>query len=678
MSRPLGFFIGLGLACISWNGCAVAETPSREQELAMAQDRRAAGDRMRALALCEDVLQRWPGDAKAQRLQIQLLSEMGAAGQAEYLARQLSEPLPPEDMAKLQADLAAHQTRWARAMPADTRQPYLEADRAVATEDHAIGEYGQLPGMVERLGTDRLIAYEQATLSRPAVRDYDAMQKAGSRLPPYAELSVADALLQQRRPEQAIPLYESGIKYEPGPYPDDQTDPRVELMYAYFEAGRERRAMAWIDQSSAKEPIWLPRPGSTLPRSNRHKAEEDLNAALIRDYTWQYREAWERIEGMRAQAPMDAALWRALAKVERDRGWPRRAEDTLVAAAGIDPDDTQTRLEAIDSWRDLNDFARVEPALRDLESIAPRDSHVQTTRQDWDRQRGWQFDLEYDRGKGGTSTFGDYDHETQATLQSPLLDDFWRVYGITRFAGASLEEGHAERDRAGLGLRAYVRDLEAYVQALPGFGSKSPGTALEAGLKWSPSDYWNFGADWSNKGDVDVPLRASYYRVTAHSLDVNAEWRASEMTSVKLTGSHDSFSDGNHRNGWQLEGVQRLYTATFFTFDGGVQLGTSRNQLTTVPYYSPARARWGMLTGRLENLLYQRYESAWRQRIDVAVGPYQERFYGQSWAASVRYGQIFKPRGGLAFGWGLSWNSQPYDGRREARVMLDLTMHWGE
>jgi biofilm PGA synthesis protein PgaA len=46
--------------------------------------------------------------------------------------------------------------------------------------------------------------------------------------------------------------------------------------------------------------------------------------------------------------------------------------------------------------------------------------------------------------------------------------------------------------------------------------------------------------------------------------------------------------------------------------------------------------------------------------------------------ASVRYGQVFQPRAGIRLGWGIGWHNQPYDGRREHRVVLDLTLHWGE
>jgi biofilm PGA synthesis protein PgaA len=46
--------------------------------------------------------------------------------------------------------------------------------------------------------------------------------------------------------------------------------------------------------------------------------------------------------------------------------------------------------------------------------------------------------------------------------------------------------------------------------------------------------------------------------------------------------------------------------------------------------------------------------------------------------ATVRYGQVLQAREGLRLGWGIGWHNQPYDGRREHRFVLDLTLHWGE
>lgn len=634
---------------------------------------------MEALRACEAILQRWPNDPDALACRVRLLSELGAAGRALELARSLPVPLARAEMARLEADAAAHQTRWSEAMPADTRHPYVEADRAVALENAAVDRYRQIqddaPATVR---ADRAVAHGHAWLSAQAVHDHDAMRTDGVPLPSYAAAAIAYALLRQRQPERAIPLFEEAIRADPGPYAQDQVDPRIGLAYAYVEAGRYRDATRLIDQVADNEPAWLSQHGTAIMQSNAHKADAAVTAAQLRQEAWLYRDAWRRLEALRAEAPASAAIWQELAVVERARGWPRRSEDTVMGAVGLDPDSPSARLGAIEDWRELDDFARVEPALREVEAVAPRDPAVQLARQSWDRQHGWQFDLSHTDGHGGSANFGDADHETEATLQSPLMADHWRLYGITRYATASIPEGEVTRESLGMGLRGYARGLEAYVQALPSLDSHSHRTALEAGLRWFPSDYWTYALDWSTTGDQDVPLRAHYYGVTAHSLNASVQWRASEQGSIKVDANAVRFSDGNRRYGWDAAWTQRAYTAPWFTVDAGVEAGATRNSRTEVPYYSPSCARWAAATGRLENMLYQRYERTWQQRVDLSLGSYDECRHGSGLMASVRYGQSYAPRGGLSFGVGIGWSTQPYDGRQDNRVMLDLTLHWGE
>jgi len=671
---------GRGAGCVALATLALAvgtaslqASPANARDALLAQARlqHENGHRLEALAACEDLLHRWPADADALRLRIELLAELGAAGRALELARQLRTPLPAAQLARIEADAAAHQTRWAQAMPADTRRPYVEADQALA-------EHGTTAADDAIANADRMIALARASRSRDAVDAFHTLRRRGGTLPAYADAPVADALLQQRQPEQAIPLYQEAARAHAGPYPEAEADPRIGLAHAYLEAGRHREARQWIDGVAAAEPAWLPSPGSVRPRANPHKVEADLAAAQVRQHTWLYRDASERLHKLRMEGPANASVWNQLAELERARGWPRRSEDTLMGAAGLDPDDTSVRIGAIDTWRELGDFPRVEPAMQELEAVLPRDPQVQLTRQAWDRQRGWQFDLEHDRGRGGAANFGDADHETQATLQSPLLDDRWRVYAITRLAAANLPEGQTQRERLGVGIRGYARGLEAYVQALPAVGADTRRTAVEAGLRWLPNDHLTYGLDWSNTGDIDVPLRAHYYGVTAHSLNTSVQWRASELSAIKLNANADRYSDGNRRYGWEAAWTQRAYTAPWFTVDGGLQASATRNSRNDVAYYSPSCARWVALTGRLENMLYERYERSWRHQLELSFGSYDECRYGSGWMASARYGQQWAPRGGLTFGWGIGWNSQPYDGKRDNRVMLDLTVHWGE
>lgn len=679
LAASIAVALGGSVCCRAADAASAMASTSRETLIAQARDLQARGRRIEALSVCEALLRRWPADPAAGLLRVHLLSELGAATQALQLARSLDPPLAPGEMARLEANAAAHQATWAAWVNENPHLPYAEADRAVQSLQQTTEHYDErVPGLGERLAADRLMAYAQAQRSAEAAREFDRMRQSGHVVPGYAQIAAANALLEVRRPEAAIPLFEEAIRNRPGVYAESESDPRIGLMYAYLEAGRSRDALALIDKMSSSQPAWLPSPGSSKPVPNPHRSEAELSAAQARLYLELLADASQRVDGLILRAPANATYWREQARVQRARGWPRESEDADATAAGLDPEDLGAKLGAVDAWREIGDFAPVEPSLREVEAIMPRDQQVIETRREWDRQRGWQFDIEHERGQGGETRFGNDDHETQATLQSPLLDDHWRVYALAQLADASLEQGHAQRDRAGLGTRYYTRDLEAYVQLLPGVGGQAHGTAWESGVRWNANDYWLFGAAWSNKGDTTVPLQAGYEGVTATTWNANAHWRASELTSIGIDTTRSRFTDHNRRTDWQADLQQRLHTAPFFTLDGGVEIGQTRNDLGSVSYYSPSRARWATLSGRLKSALYQRYETQWRQQVDVAVGTYQERSYQTGWMASVQYGQVFTPRAGHSFGWSVGWASQPYAGRRESRVTLDLKMHWGE
>ena len=113
------------------------------------------------------------------------------------------------------------------------------------------------------------------------------------------------------------------------------------------------------------------------------------------------------------------------------------------------------------------------------------------------------------------------------------------------------------------------------------------------------------------------------------------------------------------------------------TWDGGVEIGSSHNSEVDRPYFNPTEDRSYALTSVFQNTLSQYEDRSWTERVDIAVGGYVERNYSTGLLLSARYGQMYQPRAGLRLGWGLAWHYQPY-GRYESRVVLDLSMHWGE
>ncbi|NID14322.1 poly-beta-1,6 N-acetyl-D-glucosamine export porin PgaA [Luteibacter yeojuensis] len=656
---------------------AADHAAERDALMATARQERDAGHRVDALAHCQAVLERWPGDREAQALNVALLTELGASTRAGELAASLQPGLSMAERNRLGADRVAEEIRWADGEPADPFHPYVEADKSVE-DARRVADDPQLPSdLRRRAGFDLLVALSRAGRPDEAVARYDALHAQGVSLPPYVERAAADALLAKRRPAEAAALYEDSIAKDPGPYDPSESEPRIGLMYAYLESGQTQKAFRTIDELASKETPWIRVPGSALPIQNPRKLDADLNAAAVRDYVDMHADAYARLEPLHREAPANAQLRSELGMTELARGWPRRALDDFDIALTLDPREAGAYVGKANASRVLDDYAPVDAYLAAARSLAERSPRVDRAQASWDRERGWQFDVEAERGKGSSPDFGDRDGSTQATIASPLIDNHWRVIALGRYSTADLPEGNVRRSRAGVGIRAYTRGLEAYVQALPSTDRYVGKTAIEAGFDWSLSDRWAWSADYSTAGD-DTPLRAQFYGISAKTLDTTVTWRVSELTQARLGLSRDDFSDGNRRTGWLASIVRRMHTSPNLALDGGVELGGSMNTRTDRPYFNPRRDWSYALTGRLENVLGQFYERSVTQRIDAAVGQYAERGYATGWMASLRYGQIVQTGPGFHVGWGIGWHNQPYDGRREHRVVLDLTLHWGE
>jgi biofilm PGA synthesis protein PgaA len=659
-------------------GQGVAQTATDPASLlALARTEHAAGRRVEALAYCQEVLARWPNNLDARQLNIVLLSELGASTRALELASTLPPSTEHAERERLAADYDAHEERWARGEPSDPHHPYAEADKAVADIQHLANDRSAPADIRQRARMDMLAALDQSDRAGEVLVAYAPMKQQGIQLPPYAEQAVADAMMQKHRPNEAIALYEDSIRRDPGPYDPSETDPRIGLAYAYLDAGRTHDALATINALAASEARWLHLRDVGGAVQNQRKVDADTSAAGIAQDEGLLSLAHARLAAMSAEAPGSADLRRQLAMAELARGWPRRALETLNIANTLDERDASAALDEAEAHRALYDYADVQSDLDQAQQEAGRSGRVQDAQAAWDRDSGWQFDLTHDNGRGNSPDYGDRDEETMATLASPLIDDHWRVLALAQYASAALPEGDVSRERAGLGLEGYLHGLQFYLQALPAADRFVRRTAFGAGFNWAISDHWSLSTDWSSAGN-DVPLRAQYYGITGNTLSTALQWRASELTSARLDVYRDRFSDGNVREGWLADVVQRLHTGSNFTWDGGVEIGGSHNSETDRPYFNPSEDHSYALTSTLQNVLRQYDDRSWTQRVDLAVGEYAERNYSTGLLVSARYGQVFQPHAGLRFGWGLGWHYQPYDGRYESRLVLDLTMHWGE
>ena len=124
--------------------------------------------------------------------------------------------------------------------------------------------------------------------------------------------------------------------------------------------------------------------------------------------------------------------------------------------------------------------------------------------------------------------------------------------------------------------------------------------------------------------------------VYANNVQVYGRWRASEASEWMLTVAPSHFSDGNDRLEGGIAGVQRIYTAPHLKADLLVDLWSSRNSRTDVPYYSPRADLTVLPSARLTHTLYRRYGTAWEQQFLAGAGTYSQQaahsqFGSQAW-----------------------------------------------
>ena len=524
--------------------------------LALARQERAVGHRIEALAYTQDVLARWPDNLEARELNVRILSELGAAARAKELAANL--PDVAQKM-RLAADYYASEVRWARDEPANPHRPYDEADKAAADIEKLANDPNAPADIRERARMDLLAVLDQADRAKEVLANYAPMKKRGKQLPAYAEEAVADAMMQEHDARKAIALYEDSIRRDPGPYDSSQIDPRIGLAYAYLEAGRTHEALKTINDLNKREPEWLHPRDVKSAKENQRKVDADTSAAAIEQGAGYLKDSYNHLAVLNAEAPGNADIRRELAMAELARGWPRRAMETLKVADTYEERDAAAALNQADAHRAMYDYAEAETDLAQAEQDGGRSGRVQDAQAAWQRESGWQFDLTHDNGWGNSPDYGDRDQETQASLTGPLIDNHWRIMALAQYDAASLPEGDVSRERAGLGLQAFFHGIELYAQALPAIDNFVRRTDFAVGFNWAINDQWTWSTDWSSASS-DVPLRAQYYGVTGDSLSTAVQWRASELTSARLAVYRDRFTDGNLREGWLADFVQRLHT----------------------------------------------------------------------------------------------------------------------
>lgn len=664
----------LALALGMMPGISVAESP----ETTIIEIERLRGEHrwLDALSMISRARADAPHAPALYRLQVLTLLDLGSSHQAWAQYRARPELFDRAESERLEGARLARLVTWG-ALYAESEQARTQnlALAGQALQDRRTSSAD--PDLRTRF--DEIVLLNRLERHDEVVARYRVLQAEQVELPPYALARVAESLLAERHPAEAIPLFQQVGREMP-----EDWDARLLLGYAYSESEDFDAAYAHLETLKAAEPAWLRAAGARQDHANPRHFDADHNLALLHLYGQDTAGAQQRLEALAAIGPNNAGLQTAVGEVYRTRGWSERALERFQMAATLEPEHVGAAIGQIGSLLDLDRVDLARPLHDRLLAEHPRDVQVRQMARDWDNRMGWQWQLEATSGRsdgddgGSASPLGNRDGSYRVAVQGPLLDDRWRVTAETRDAWADFQGERVHDHRSGVGLSRAFGRLTASVgidRAHDRWTDQGTGYHLTA--DWRLGDTWGIGAGWRHNSP-EASLQARRSGITADELSVRASWVPSDHGRVDAGLQQLRYDDGNRRETLFVDAERRLLTRPHLLIDGLVGGHAGRGSLDAAPYFNPGRDRSLRLGARLDHIAWRHYDRHFRQRFTASAGPYWQEGHGSAWVPQLRYEHEWRFGTGRLLQYGVNWSRPVYDGVREEHLGFDLAFRWGE
>lgn len=635
------------------------------------------GDPYAALALYERALERDPAHRAALRGRILAAARVGAAERAVELAEAAPGLVSDAELAALRADRTAARIRWGAIAAAQGAGParFAALDAALGESDALAARWlahgGALDRVERQLLCDRLVGLREAYRMAEATALYERLAAAGVAVPAYARLAAAGAYLYREQPEAARDLYAGVLAEQP-----DHFAANLGLFYALVETEDHDGAAQRIDRLVAITPRKL---AAHSPLTERPNPEYQI-ARAAQSMAPAYADRLARAEAATAAlvdaAPFSMPLRANAAAVADLRGWPRRADEALRWVLAAEPENGVVDAERVGPLLALHEFRAAERAAAHGEAVAAEDKRVLLAADRWrvHNLRELFVDATFGRSSGNAPT-GTRDYALDAWLFSQPLGYDWRAFAHGYFAQARFEDGPFDWQRLGVGVEYRVRDLRltGEVNGGVGDGGSRPGVALTG--QWWRDDHLSLSAGVQTQSNA-IPLQARAAGVTGWSAGAAAAYRVSESRAFAGTADVLDFSDGNLRTVFGATWFERLVTGPKFKLDLTAGLFASANSREDAPYFNPQRDLTPTLVLAGDWLTWRRYDRSFRQRLSATLGAYWQDGFGTGAVSGVQYEHVWELDRRFYLRYGIGTLSRPYDGERERRDYVLVTLDW--
>ncbi len=623
------------------------------------------GRTVEALTAYERVLETQPGHRSALRGKALAYRRLLLPDDALRVEAEHPGVLSGAEIEALGADRIALAVRYGSqtSFPASNRfrgtdAAIVELDRSLAT-----GAYG--PAVEHRLRLDRVVALADRLRVDEAISEYEALEADPDGVPVYVLAAAADAYLQRRRPEAALPLLHSAIDRAP-----DDVRLRLSLFYALSAAEDHRSAMAAADSLVEQVPMAQQTAGSRVSKPNPAYMRAEIAAGLARAYADYLAESQARFESLLATAPHNTDVRHELAGVYRWRGWMDRSLFEYDQVLAVEPGLLAARVGRTHLLLDRREWMLAEDELSRLLADHGEYPAVLRLRDRWALHNASELRIIGSDGRSSGETFGSEQYQLDAFWFTRPLGFRYRAFVHTHDAAAEFSDGNGDgtRQRIGAGAEYRYRNWEWTAELS---GSRSGST--QAGLRLSADrrlgDFWSVGGvlDFNSN---ETPMQGFRLGIESDVAALTARYAAHESAaaSFRLTSQH--FSDGNVRTAFGADGRRRLYTAPAFKLDATAELFASRNRQSDVAYFSPA-SDLGLLAGLAGTWRqFRRYDRSITHSLQFRGGTYRQDGFGSRAVWLADYEFRLRLSDGLSLVAGARRSRMVYDGSDEYQTTI--------
>ncbi len=686
---PLRLQSRLGLAL------ALSESQRGEEALAVIRDHSAVDDAevlelleaeayvnislkhyFAALARYEKILQLAPDHLNGLRGRILMTYRLGAPHLASSMVKNHPGLLTADEVSAINRDVAAISIRWGRlpAFSSDAeraqKQRVTEAVVYLKRRLVELSEAGQGESIqYQRVAFDLMVALQALQRMPEVIELYQQLAAQAATFSRHALIAAADAYFMVEEPEMARDLYLEVLSAG-----KQTVAVQLSLFYAYIECEEYDNAIELIDRLNREQPEWKRLADSARPAQNPDKVPVEITAAYARAYIDQLAEAQNRLEPLNRQAPANLDIRTSLGYIYLWRGWPRRALEAFEIGGFQDPDYLDAAIGRVHARYALYEFPLVEQGIDALNRRYPESSRLKNVNRLWQLHNMRELRIDFSRGLSSGVQEGSRDLTLNSYLFGRPLQSHYRPYLHHLHAQARFPEGTSIYRRIGAGIEYRGRDLELRSEL-----ARNLGGAADIGLNsegvWMIDDYWSLSANLDSYSN-DVPLRGRAQGVDGWGSGIGVSYRFHELRRIDTSLRWLEFSDNNRRQSAGASLDQRLITKVDYKLNGILSLNTSKNSRSGTPYFNPesdATIQLGLIN---EWLLKRHYHYAYRHRLTLTVGQYQQKNYGGKQIWTVRYEHQWNFNDRTELRYAISRGQRAYDGVTEFREQFDLSLRW--